>query len=215
MIFKPSVKLISITPDAEKTMAYIARVSNPDNQNNPNIAKLLKYCLDQGHVSVFEQAHVVMEVETHLAIATQILRHRSFVFQMFSQRYMNADKLNSEIPLFELRIQDTKNRQNSTDTLDESLKEKFLFKIENHFNDCMKLYNEMLEAGIAKECARFILPQATTTRLYFTGNIRSWIFYLIERNKDGVQKEHRQVAELCKNIFIEQLPIVSEALGWK
>jgi len=160
MIFKPSVKLISITPDAEKTMAYIARVSNPDNQNNPNIAKLLKYCLDQGHVSVFEQAHVVMEVETHLAIATQILRHRSFVFQMFSQRYMNADKLNSEIPLFELRIQDTKNRQNSTDTLDESLKEKFLFKIENHFNDCMKLYNEMLEAGIAKECARFILPQA-------------------------------------------------------
>jgi thymidylate synthase (FAD) len=214
-IFKPTAKLISITPDAEITMAYVARVSNPDNQNNPNIAKLLKYCLDEGHVSVFEQASLTMEIETHLAIAVQILRHRSFCFQMFSQRYADASLLNEAIPLFELRMQDTKNRQSSTDTLSDELKEKFLFKIENHFNDTMRLYNEMLDAGIAKECARFVLPQATTTRLYITGNIRSWIFYLQERSKAGVQKEHREVAKLCKNIFIKQLPVVSDSLGWK
>jgi len=213
-IFKPKVSLISITPDAEKVITYIARVSNPDNQNNPNIAKLLKYCLDEGHVSIFEQASITIEVETHLAIATQILRHRSFCFQQFSQRYADVGLLNESIPLFELRTQDTKNRQNSLDTLDEKIKDQFLFKIENHFVDAMRLYNEMIVSGIAKECARFVLPQATTTRMYITGNIRSWIFYLRERLKDGVQKEHRDVAKLCQNIFIEQLPVVSTSLGW-
>ena len=214
-IFKPKAKLISITPDAEKHMAFIARVSNPNNQNNPNISNLLKYCLDQGHFSVFEQAHISIELEVQLAIATQILRHRSFTFQMFSQRYCDINKLDDTIPLFELRVQDTKNRQSSHDTLNDELKEKYLFKIENHFADTMRLYNEMLEDGIAKECARFILPVATTTKLYITGNIRSFIFYIKEREKEGAQKEHRQVAKLIKNIFIEQLPILSEGLGWE
>lgn len=214
-IFKPNAKLVSITPDAEKTMVYIARVSNPDNQDNPNIAGLLKYCLDEGHVSVFEQSFMCVEVETHLAIAVQILRHRSMFFQQFSQRYSDIGLLNNDLPLFELRVQDTKNRQNSYDTLNYELKEKYLFKIENHFNDAMKLYNEMLADGIAKECARFVLPEAVKTKLYVSGNIRSFIFYIKERCKRGVQKEHRQVAELIKNIFIDQLPIVSAGLGWE
>ena len=189
-IFKPKAKLISITPDAEKHMAFIARVSNPKNQNNPNISNLLKYCLDQGHFSVFEQAHISIELEVQLAIATQILRHRSFTFQMFSQRYCDINKLDDTIPLFELRVQDTKNRQSSHDTLNDELKEKYLFKIENHFADTMRLYNEMLEDGIAKECARFILPVATTTKLYITGNIRSFIFYIKEREKEGAREHH-------------------------
>ena len=214
MIFKPTAKLISITPDAEKTMTHVARVSNPDNQDNPTISKLLKYCLDEGHVSIFETCSMTIEIETHLAIAVQILRHRSFCFQMFSQRYANTTKLNETIPLFELRVQDTKNRQSSHDTLSEKLKKKYLNRIEKHFKATMKLYIEMISDGIAKECARFVLPEAVTTRLYVTGNIRSWIFYIKEREKMGAQKEHREVAQLCKNIFIEQLPILSNGLGW-
>ena len=215
MIYQPKTKLISVTPNAEETMAYIARVSNPKNQNNKNISKLLKYCLDHGHVSVFEQAHMTIEVETHMAIAVQILRHRSFCFQQFSQRYSNANEINEELlPLFELRIQDTKNRQNSIDALDDTIKSEFLNRIESHFSNTMQLYTDMLEAGVAKECARFVLPMATSTRMYVTGNIRSWIFYIQERTKEGVQKEHMDVALLCKNIFIENFPIISEGLGW-
>lgn len=214
-IYKPKAKLISITPNAEETICYIARVSNPDNQENKKISGLLKYCLDNGHVSIFEQATMTIEVETHLAIATQILRHRSFCFQQFSARYATANILNPELPLFELRMQDSKNRQSSHDTLDEITKEAFLTSINTHFENCMELYNKLLKEGIAKECARFVLPQATITRLYITGNIRSWIFYLQERCKDGVQKEHRDVALQCKKIFINQLPIISEGLGWK
>lgn len=214
MIYQPKVSLVSITPDAEKTMAYIARVSNPANQNNENIARLLRYCLDHAHFSVFEQATMTLEIETHLAIATQILRHRSFTFQMFSQRYADATQLAQTIPLFELREQDTKNRQNSTNTLAPALVEDFNERIEDLFSRVNSLYQDMLGAGVAKESARFILPNAQITRLYMTGNIRSWIFYIQERTKDGVQKEHQTVANQCRNLFIQQLPIISEGLGW-
>lgn len=214
LIYQPKVSLVSITPDAEKTMAYIARVSNPANQNNENIARLLRYCLDHAHFSVFEQATMTLEIETHLAIATQILRHRSFTFQMFSQRYADATQLAQTIPLFELREQDTKNRQNSTNTLAPALVEDFNERIEDLFSRVNSLYQDMLGAGVAKESARFILPNAQITRLYMTGNIRSWIFYIQERTKDGVQKEHQTVANQCRNLFIQQLPIISEGLGW-
>jgi thymidylate synthase (FAD) len=215
MILEPKVKLISITPNAEKTMAMIARVSNPANQANENIAKLLKYCLDQGHVSIFEQASMTLEIETHVAIATQILRHRSFTFQMFSQRYASAATLVDKIPMFELRGQDTKNRQNSVNNISPALQEDFTERIEHLFSQIESTYQDMLSVGIAKECARFILPQSTATRLYMTGNIRSWIFYILERTKEGVQKEHSDLAKICKEIFINELPIISESLGWK
>ena len=195
-------------------MAYIARVSSPANQKNQSFSKLLKYCLDNGHYSVFEQASMTIEIETHLAIATQILRHRSFVFQQFSQRYSDVGVLSETIPQFELRVQDTKNRQSSHSTLDPQIDEEFQARISQMFADIQLLYQDMLNAGIAKESARFVLPNATLTKLYITGNIRSWIFYLTERLKPGVQKEHRQVAELCQTIFIEQLPEISNALEW-
>lgn len=206
--------LVSVTPDAEKTMAYIARVSNPANQENPNFAKLLKYCIDHQHWSVFEQSTMTLEIETTLDIATQILRHRSFCFQQFSQRYADASLLAEEIPVPELRKQDTKNRQNSTDDLDPELKRSFERRIKHVFADIMDLYDDMLTAGVAKECARKVLPQNTPTRIYMTGSCRSWIHYIGLREKNGTQKEHMQVAEAAKKVFVCQFPNVSEALGW-
>lgn len=206
--------LISVTPDAEKTMAYIARVSNPSNQENPNFSKLLKYCIDHNHWSVFEQSTMTLEIETTLDIATQILRHRSFCFQQFSQRYADASLLSDEIPLPKLRRQDTKNRQNSTDDLPSDTQLLLHSKIQNHFQDAMKLYKELIQYGVAKECARKVLPQNTSTKLYMTGSCRSWIHYINLREKNGTQAEHMEVASLAKKIFMCQFPSVAEALGW-
>ena len=210
-----NVELISVTPDAEQHMAYVARVSNPKNQHNEKFACLLKYCIQHGHWSVFEQAHMTVEIETTRGLAAQILRHRSFTYQEFSQRYADSSLLGDTIPLPELRRQDTKNRQNSIDDVDQFVKQDFELKMQRHFIDGMKLYKEMLDAGIAKECARFVLPLATPTRLYMTGSVRSWVHYIDLRSAHGTQKEHMNVAEAIRNIFCEQFPTVAEALEWK
>jgi len=208
------VKLISVTPDAEKTMGYVARVSNPANQENPNVAGLLKYCVKHQHWSVFEQAFMTLEIETSRAIAAQILRHRSFTYQEFSQRYADSSLLAEAIPVPELRRQDTKNRQNSIDDIDPFVKQEFEIKMRRHFDEAMVLYQSMLDMGIAKECARFVLPLATPTRLYMSGSCRSWIHYITLRSANGTQKEHMDIAEACKKIFAEQFPTVAEALEW-
>ena len=210
----PTVKLVSITPDAEKTMAYIARVSNPSNQNNDDFSGLLKYCIKHQHWSVFEQSSMTLEIETSRAIAAQILRHRSFTFQEFSQRYADTNLIAEKIPLPALRKQDLKNRQNSTDDLDEFVKQDIEMTITAHFNHAEKLYKRMLEAGVAKECARMVLPLATPTRLYMTGSCRSWIHYINLRSAHGTQKEHMDIAHECRKVFTEQFPVVSEALEW-
>ena len=209
-----NVKLISVTPDAEKTMAYIARVSNPNNQENPNFAGLLRYCINHKHWSVFEQATMTLEIETTRGLSPQILRHVSFRYQEFSQRYADSSLLDDTIPMFDLRRQDTKNRQNSVDDIDPFVKQEFEIKIRKHFDDGMKLYKEMLDANIAKECARFVLPLATPTRMYMTGSVRSWIHYIDLRSANGTQKEHMDIAEACKKIFVEQFPTCAEALEW-
>ena len=209
-----TVKLISVTPDAEQTMAYIARVSNPANQDNQNYAKLLAYCIKHNHWSVFEQSSMTLEIETNRGIAAQILRHRSFTFQEFSQRYADTNLITENIPIPELRRQDTKNRQNSIDDLGDYVKLKFQSEIAELFTHSNNLYKRMLEAGVAKECARFVLPLATPTRIYMTGSCRSWIHYINLRSANGTQKEHMDIALACKNVFIEQFPSVSEALEW-
>ena len=210
-----NVELISVTPDAEKHMAYVARVSNPKNQDNEKFAGLLKYCIQHGHWSVFEQAHMTVEINTTRGLAAQILRHRSFTYQEFSQRYADSSLLGNSIPLPELRRQDLKNRQNSTDDLDPLVVQDFNSKIENHFVDGMHLYKDMLDAGVAKECARFVLPLATPTRLYMTGSCRSWIHYIELRSAHGTQKEHMNLVENVRSIFTEQFPTVAEALNWQ
>ena len=207
------VQLITSTPDAEKSMAYIARVSNPKNQDNNDFSKLLGYCIKNEHWSVFEQAYMTLQIETTRGIAAQILRHRSFTFQEFSQRYADSTQL-GEIPIPELRRQDNKNRQNSISDLSEEVINQFNEKIKLQFNLNKKLYEEMLEAGIAKECARFVLPLATPTRIYMTGSCRSWIHYINLRTGHGTQKEHMNIAQECKNIFSDQYPVVASALNW-
>ena len=208
-----SVKLITITPDAEQLMAYVARVSNPSNQDNEKYAGLLKYCIKHNHWSVFEQSSMTLEIETTRAIAAQILRHRSFTFQEFSQRYAASTAL-GKIDLPELRRQDDKNRQNSIDDLDPEVVEKLNRQIETIFTASTNLYSQMLEAGVAKECARMVLPLATPTRIYMTGSCRSWIHYINLRSAHGTQKEHMVIAEACRKVFTEQFPSVSEALEW-
>ena len=208
-----NVRLVSITPDAEKTMAYIARVSNPSNQDDENFAGLLRYCIKHQHWSVFEQSSMTLEIETTRGLAAQILRHRSFTFQEFSQRYADSNLL-GEIELPELRRQDTKNRQNSIDDLDPEVVEKLEKQMNTLFSSSLALYNQMLESGVAKECARFVLPLATPTRLYMTGSCRSWVHYINLRSAHGTQKEHMDIAEACRKVFTEQFPSVSEALEW-
>ena len=210
-----NVKFVSITPDAEKMMAYIARVSNPANQQNEKYSGLLKYCIKHNHWSVFEQSSMTLEIETTRGLAAQILRHRSFTYQEFSQRYADTKLLDDTIPLPQLRKQDTKNRQNSTDDLDEFLVQDFQLEMTKLFESSMKLYNRMLEQGVAKECARFVLPLATPTRLYMTGSCRSWIHYINLRSAHGTQREHMDVVERARSIFVEQFPAVSEALEWE
>ena len=209
-----NVRLVSITPDAEKTMAYIARVSNPNNQENEKYAGLLKYCIKHNHWSVFEQATMTLEIETTRAIAAQILRHRSFTFQEFSQRYADTQLLET-IELPELRRQDSKNRQNSIDDLDPMVVEKLDKQMNTLFSSAFALYNQMLEEGVAKECARMVLPLCTPTKLYMTGSCRSWIHYINLRSAHGTQKEHMDIARSCACIFAGQFPAVAEALGWE
>tara|TARA_B000000557_G_scaffold9038_1_gene7493 strand:+ start:33 stop:671 length:639 start_codon:yes stop_codon:yes gene_type:complete len=208
------VKLISVTPEAEKTMGYIARVSNPNNQTNPVVDGLLGYCIKHGHWSVFEQAHMTLEIETTRGLAAQILRHRSFTFQEFSQRYANANLLdNIEVP--ELRSQDSKNRQNSIDDIPQDKKETLQKKISDHFSAAMSLYDELIKEGVAKECARFVLPLSTPTRIYMTGSVRSWIHYIDLRSAHGTQKEHMDLVKEVRGIFKQQFPICSKALNWE
>ena len=208
------VKLISVTPDAEKVMAYCARVSNPNNQNNESYSKLLKYCIDHQHWSIFEHGFMTMEINTTRGLAAQILRHRSFTFQEFSQRYADA-KLLGKIECPDIRSQDNKNRQNSIDNIPEHIKKYWDNSIKEYFDRGVRLYESLLKDGIAKECARFVLPLATPTRIYMSGNCRNWIHYIQLRSANGTQKEHMDIANECKNIFIKQFPIVSEALGWE
>ena len=208
------VKLISVSPDSEKHMAYCARVSNPNNQDNDNYAGLLRYCIKHQHWSIFEQAFMTLEINTTRGLAAQILRHRSFTFQEFSQRYADTNLLDTNIPLPELRRQDTKNRQNSIDDIPEDQSKMLLGRIQNYFNEGLDLYNELLREGIAKECARFVLPLATPTRIYMSGSVRSWVHYIDLRSGHGTQKEHMDIANACKSIFTEQFPTVSAALEW-
>ena len=207
------VQLITLTPDAEKNMAFVARVSNPNNQDNENFSGLLKYCIKHQHWSVFEQAHMTLEIETTRAIAAQILRHRSFTFQEFSQRYAQSNEI-GEIELPELRRQDIKNRQNSIDDLDKDVVDKLNRQMITLFSSAQALYNQMVEKGVAKECARMVLPLCTPTRIYMTGSVRSWIHYIELRSAHGTQREHMEIAESCKDVFKKQFPVVSESLEW-
>ena len=207
------VSFVNITAEPEQTMAYIARVSNPSNQSNENYAGLLRYCIKHQHWSVFEQSSMTLEIETTRGLAAQILRHRSFTFQEFSQRYADSNLL-GEIELPELRRQDTKNRQNSIDDLDPAVVEKLEKQMNTLFSSSLALYNQMLESGVAKECARFVLPLATPTRLYMTGSCRSWIHYIQLRSAHGTQKEHMDIANACKSHFVQHYPTVAEALEW-
>lgn len=210
---KPGAKLVSVTPDAEKHIAYCARVSNPNNQDNEKFSGLLKYCIKNQHWSIFEQAFMTLEITTNRGIAAQILRHRSFTFQEFSQRYASTNFL-GEIELPELRRQDDKNRQNSIDDLDPELIDKLERQMVTLFSSANSLYQQMLEAGVAKECARFVLPLATPTKIYMTGSIRSWLHYIDLRSSNGTQKEHMDIANNCKEIFVEQFPSIAEAMEW-
>ena len=210
-----NVQLVTVTPDAEKTMGYVARVSNPANQENPNVAGLLKYCAKHQHWSVFEQAFMTLEISTTRAIAQQILRHRSFTYQEFSQRYADSTLLGfDKIPLPELRRQDTKNRQNSIDDLDPFEVQNLELQMQTLFDSSMALYEQMLKRGVAKECARNVLPLCVPTKMYMSGSVRSWIHYISLRSANGTQKEHMDIANACKDIFIEQFPTVAEALEW-
>lgn len=209
-----TVNLETITPNAERTMGRIARVSNPANQDNEDVAGLLAYCIRHKHWSVFEHAHITMEITTTRDIAAQILRHRSFTFQEFSQRYA---AVTSVAPTPELRLQDLKNRQNSIDVID-GLKANELTvlqsKIAAHFLKSQDLYEELLAAGVAKECARKVLPLNTETTIYMTGTVRDWIHYIELRSGNGTQKEHMQIANDAKDLLVEALPTVGKALGW-
>ena len=208
------VNLVTVTPDAEKQMGYIARVSNPQNQSNPAVAGLLGYCIKHGHWSVFEQAHMTVEIETTRGIAAQILRHRSFTFQEFSQRYANTNLL-GEIPVPDLRSQDLKNRQNSNDDIPEEQTKRLQDQIARYFAEGLDLYNELIREGVAKECARFVLPLATPTRIYMTGSVRSWIHYIDLRSAHGTQKEHMDIVKEVRDIFKQQFPVCTNALNWE
>ena len=204
-----SVKLISITPNAESIISYCARVSSP-HQDNPDYEKLIKYLITHKHWSPFEMAHMTLEIETSRAIAQQILRHRSFSFQEFSQRYAEAvDHIT-----YEARRQDVKNRQNSIDDMSQETKDWFKEIQEILWKDAKRYYDKAIQLGIAKEQARFILPLGTKTRLYMSGSLRSWIHYLEIRSGPETQKEHRDIALGARKLFIEQFPAVAKALGW-
>ena len=203
--------LVHITPNAEELISYMARVSNPANQNNTETsAKLIKYLIDHQHWSPFEMVNMCVEINTTRSIAAQILRHRSFSFQEFSQRYA---KVTAPAVIPDLRRQDTKNRQNSINDLHYKVKEAFEARIGYLFDDADILYQDMIAAGVAKECAREVLPLATPTRLYMNGTIRSWIHYCQLRCGNGTQQEHRIIAEGAYKLLQEHLPNVCTALS--
>jgi thymidylate synthase (FAD) len=207
-----SAKLIWSTPDAERLIAYLARVSNPKNQDNEETApRLIRYLIKHKHWSPFEMADMCLEIETTRGIAAQILRHRSFTFQEFSQRYADVSQIAKNIPVPKLRRQDTKNRQNSIDDVSPEILSHYGNVIADHFEHSLSLYEEMISSGIAKESARFVLPLATPTRLYMHGSLRSWIHYIDLRSANGTQEEHRDIALGCKRIFTEQFPDVASA----
>jgi thymidylate synthase (FAD) len=210
-----NVELTWLTPNAEEMIVKMARVSAPANQDNMDTApRLLKYLIKHKHWSPFEMANMCVEIETTRAISPQILRHRSFSFQEFSQRYASAAEMGGII-MPHLRSQDYKNRQNSNDDLKERLGgEKlasFYRRMSTILEDSKHLYNEMVSEGVAKESARFVLPLATPTRLYMNGTLRSWIHYLQLRCDSGTQLEHREIAEAIKRIFCKEFPIIGEA----
>jgi thymidylate synthase (FAD) len=206
-----SVKYITSTKDGEKEMSYVARVSNPNNQDNPEYAKLLKYCIKHKHWSIFETASMTLEIKTTRGIAAQILRHRSATFQEFSQRYSTP----TEFIQYEARRQDTKNKQNSIDDIEKDTQIWFKNAQEEIVNHSKLLYDIAIKRGIAKECARNLLPLSTATTLYMTNNCRNWIHYIELRTTEGTQKEHRDIANAIKDVFIKEWPIVAEALEWK
>ena len=217
-----SVKLISHTTGAgelegkspQDVISYVARVSNPHNQENfRTSAGLLRYCIKHQHWSIFETASMTLEINTTRGLAAQILRHRSFTFQEFSQRYANTNEL-GQITAPDLRRQDEKNRQNSISNLPPGLVEDYQQKIEKHFDSSLALYNNLIDVGVAKECARFVLPLATNTRLYMTGTCRSWIHYINLRSAHGTQQEHMDIAEQCRDVFKEVFPDIYAALEW-
>lgn len=205
-----SVKFFVSTPEAEKTMAYIARVSS-NNQDNPDYAKLIKYMIDHAHWSPFEHASMTVEIETSRMIAAQILRHRSFKFQEFSQRYSEP----TTVHIYDPRKQDAKNRQNSLDEFDDEFKKQYRESLKAFTDTAFQIYEAAIEANVAKESARAFLPMCVGTRMYMTGDVRSWIHYIQLRTHKDTQLEHREIAEEIKEIFIEHFPVVSEALGWK
>lgn len=206
-----SASLIWITPDTEKLIGYTARVSS-SNQDNPDVAGLLAYCIKNNHWSIFEMASACIEINTSRAIAQQILRHRSFHFQEFSQRY--AEVPEDGIEYYEARRQDTKNRQNSIDDLDQNIKYAWDSKQEVLWKAARAEYQWALDNGIAKECARMILPVQTKTKMYMTGTIRDWIHYINLRTANGTQLEHKEIAEKIKAILIKELPNIAKACNW-
>ena len=217
------IKLISITQgagelintNAQEVISYIARVSNPNNQLNFDTATgLLKYCIKHEHWSIFEHAFMTLEINTTRGIAAQILRHRSFTFQEFSQRYADTKLLSDRPVIPDLRRQDTKNRQNSIDDFGDYKKLKMQGEIQEYFDRGQQLYNSLLSQGVAKECARFVLPLSTPTRIYMTGSVRSWMHYINLRSAHGTQKEHMEIAEECREIFNQQFPDAAKALDW-
>ena len=204
-------KLIWVTPNAEQLIGKIARVSNPANENNPDSTKLLKYLIKHKHWSPFEMASMCVEIHTTRAISPQILRHRSFSFQEFSQRYaIPTDTFATVLP--DLRRQDDKNRQNSIDDLPSETLEYYQDKIDEHFRDSVNLYESLLHSGVAKECARSVLPINTVTRLYMSGTIRSWLHYVDLRGDNGTQKEHMAIARSVGEILDTELPNISRAM---
>lgn len=205
-----SAKFLVCTPEAEKTMAYIARVSS-NNQDNPEYANLIKYMIKHSHWSPMEHATMTVEIETSRMIAAQILRHRSFRFQEFSQRYSEP----TTFWLYDPRKQDHKNRQNSLDDFDDDFKDSYVDALDKWTKSSLKIYKELIDQGVAKECARAFLPMCVGTRMYMTGDVRSWIHYIQLRTHKDTQLEHRELAEDIKGIFIDHFPVVSDALGWK
>ena len=205
------VKLVSATPKAEELIAYCARVSNPSNQDNPDSEKLIRYLINHKHWSPLEMAHVVMEINTTRAVAAQILRHRSFSFQEFSQRYADVGFL-ADIQVPDLRRQDTKNRQNSIDDLDPATVSFYQRQIDALFDNSVDLYRELVDAGVAKECARGVLPLATPSRLYMSGTVRSWVHYIDLRRANGTQLEHQQIALEAETVLRGIVPTVCSVL---
>ena len=206
-----NAQLIWVTPDAETLVGKIARVSNPKNEDNPSVEKLLKYLIKHKHWSPFEMVSMCVEIHTTRAIAPQILRHRSFSFQEFSQRYaIPTDTFATVLP--ELRRQDTKNRQNSIDDLPSETQEYYKQRMDDHFREAVNLYESLLHSGVAKECARSVLPLNTVTRLYMSGTVRSWLHYCDLRCANGTQEEHKQIADSVKEILTDQLPTIAHAM---